>query len=46
MIAKCLSIAMEKTMPQDTIIALIPVFLLFGFFAATIIWADINSRKR
>jgi len=32
-------------MPKDTIIALIPVVLLFGFFAATMIWADLYSRK-
>lgn len=33
-------------MPADTIIAIIPVILLFVFFAATMIWADIYSRKR
>ena len=33
-------------MPKETIIALIPVVLLFGFFAATLIWADIYSRRR
>jgi hypothetical protein len=33
-------------MPIDTLIAIIPVILLFAFFAATMIWADISSRKR
>ena len=32
-------------MPRDTIIAIIPVIALFAFFAATLIWADIYSRK-
>ncbi len=33
-------------MPTDTILAIIPVILLFAFFAATMIWADLYSRKR
>lgn len=32
-------------MPTDTIISLVPVFLMFGFFAATMIWVDVYSRK-
>ncbi len=32
-------------MPRDTIIALIPVVLMFAFFAGAMIWADIYSRK-
>lgn len=33
-------------MPTDTILAIIPVLLLFAFFAGTMIWADLYSRKR
>lgn len=33
-------------MPADTIFAVIPVILLFAFFAATLIWADVYSGKR
>lgn len=33
-------------MPAETILAVTPVILLFAFFAATMIWADIYSRKR
>lgn len=33
-------------MPAETILAITPVILLFAFFAATMIWADIYSRKR
>ncbi len=33
-------------MPLDTILVVIPVILLFAFFAATMIWADFYSRKR
>lgn len=33
-------------MPTDTILAITPVILLFAFFAASLIWADIYSRKR
>ncbi len=33
-------------MPTDTILAIIPVILLFAFFAATMIWADLYSHKR
>jgi len=36
---------METTMPTDTVIAMIPILLMFGFFAAAMIWADIYSRK-
>lgn len=32
-------------MSRDTIIALIPVVLMFAFFAGAMIWADIYSRK-
>jgi uncharacterized membrane protein len=32
-------------MPRDKIIALIPVVLMFAFFAGAMIWADIYSRK-
>jgi uncharacterized membrane protein len=33
-------------MPTDTIIAMIPVVLLFVFFAGTMIWADLYSNKK
>lgn len=33
-------------MPTETIIAMIPVVLLFAFFAGTMLWADIYSNKR
>ncbi len=33
-------------MPTDTIVALIPVILLFAFFAVTMVWADIYSGKK
>lgn len=33
-------------MPADTILAMIPVILLFAFFAGTMLWADIYSNKR
>jgi hypothetical protein len=33
-------------MPTDTIIAMIPVVLLFAFFAGTMIWADLYSNKK
>ena len=32
-------------MPKETVIALIPVILLFAFFAGAMIWADLYSRK-
>lgn len=32
-------------MPTDTIIALVPVLLMFGVFAATMIWVDLYSGK-
>lgn len=32
-------------MPKDTVIALIPVVLMFACFAGAMIWADIYSRK-
>jgi hypothetical protein len=33
-------------MPTDTILALIPVILLFAFFAVTMVWADLYSNKK
>lgn len=33
-------------MPTETIIALIPVVLLFAFFAGTMIWVDLYSSKK
>jgi len=32
-------------MPTETIIALIPVVLMFAFFAGAMIWADVYSCK-
>lgn len=32
-------------MPKDTMIAMIPVVLMFVVFAGAMIWADIYSRK-
>lgn len=33
-------------MPTETMIALIPVVLLFAFFAVTMIWVDLYSSKK
>ena len=44
--ARSFFITLEKTMPTETILALVPVFLLFAFFAGTMLWVDQYSQKK